>query len=326
MAALNAIPRDALSPAERENYDIYKPQIAALIASQKFRDYEMPANSDSTFWTDIGYTARRPFPHLGRLSQLDRADARHSALFPRTDRRDARRAEARLYAARRDSQGPDGSITAVTDAAPEKNLFYTPFIEMPGIADADKAALRAEAVAAIRDTVQPAYRELLAFMRDEYLPGRTRTTLAAQDMPDGKGVVSRADPGIHHARHGPGGDSCARPARSRQPASADGRRDDTDGLDRRLPGLPALSAHRSAVLRQDPSGIADAGGVDRQDVRRQGLDLVRLSAAHALRHRAGAGRPRAVLHLRPRRPGPVPRQHLQARDRPLLQSDRDDAA
>ena len=26
------------------------------------RDFEMPANSDTTFWTDLGYTARRPYP------------------------------------------------------------------------------------------------------------------------------------------------------------------------------------------------------------------------------------------------------------------------
>ena len=35
-----------------------------LIASQRFRDFEMPANADTTFWTDIGYTARRPFRTL----------------------------------------------------------------------------------------------------------------------------------------------------------------------------------------------------------------------------------------------------------------------
>jgi uncharacterized protein (DUF885 family) len=56
---------------------------------------------------------------------------------------------------------------------------------MPGIAPQKQAALRAEAVAVIRDTVQPAYRRLLEFMRTEYLPG-TRTTLAAESLPDGK--------------------------------------------------------------------------------------------------------------------------------------------
>jgi uncharacterized protein (DUF885 family) len=81
--------------------------------------------------------------------------------------------------------GRDGSITAVTDATPEGSLFYTPFKDMPGISDADKVALREQAIAVIRDTVQPAYRDLLTFFRAEYLPG-TRTSLAAYDLPDGK--------------------------------------------------------------------------------------------------------------------------------------------
>ena len=58
---LDAIPRAELSDRERINYDVYYPQIQVLIANQRFRDFEMPANSDTTFWTDIGYTARRNF-------------------------------------------------------------------------------------------------------------------------------------------------------------------------------------------------------------------------------------------------------------------------
>ncbi|HEY0342574.1 MAG TPA: DUF885 family protein, partial [Steroidobacteraceae bacterium] len=58
---LDAIPLATLSPGEQINLDVYYPQIQVLIASQKFRDFEMPANSDTTFWTDIGYTARRNF-------------------------------------------------------------------------------------------------------------------------------------------------------------------------------------------------------------------------------------------------------------------------
>jgi uncharacterized protein (DUF885 family) len=82
-------------------------------------------------------------------------------------------------------EGRDASITAVTDATPEASLFYTPFKDMPGIPEADKKSLRDEAISTIRDTVQPAYRELLTFFRAEYLPG-TRTTLAAYDLPDGR--------------------------------------------------------------------------------------------------------------------------------------------
>ncbi len=46
-------------------------------------------------------------------------------------------------------------------------------------------ALRVEALGVIRDIVQPAYRDLYKFVHEEYVPG-TRTTLAVEDLPDGK--------------------------------------------------------------------------------------------------------------------------------------------
>ena len=61
---LDDVPRAQLSPEEQINYDVYRPEIENFVADQKFRDYEMPANSDSAFWTDFGYTARRPFKTL----------------------------------------------------------------------------------------------------------------------------------------------------------------------------------------------------------------------------------------------------------------------
>ena len=58
---LDGIHRADLSTAEQLNYDIYRPQIATLISSQAFREYEMPVNADTTFWTEFSYTARRPY-------------------------------------------------------------------------------------------------------------------------------------------------------------------------------------------------------------------------------------------------------------------------
>jgi uncharacterized protein (DUF885 family) len=182
---LDAVPRAELSPAEQLNYDIYRPQIEALIAEQKFREYEMPANSDTTFWTDLGYTARRTYRSLqdyrNWLSQMQD--------IPRYFHEQTENMRAGLKRGFTPPhvtlEGRDASITTVTDATPEGSLFYTPFKEMPGISAADQKALRDQAVAVIRDTVQPAYRELLTFFRNEYLPG-TRTTLAAYDLPEGK--------------------------------------------------------------------------------------------------------------------------------------------
>jgi uncharacterized protein (DUF885 family) len=182
---LDAIPRAELSAAEQINFDIYRPQIQALIADQQFREFEMPANSDTTFWTDIGYTARRQYRGvqdyrnwIGQMKDLPR--------YFHEQMDEMRAGLKRGFTPPRVTlEGRDASITAVTDATPEASLFYTPFKDMPGIPEADKKSLRDEAISTIRDTVQPAYRELLTFFRAEYIPG-TRTTLAAYDMPDGR--------------------------------------------------------------------------------------------------------------------------------------------
>jgi uncharacterized protein (DUF885 family) len=182
---LDAIPRANLSPREKLNYSVYYPQIQVLIANQKFRDFEMPANSDTTFWTDLGYTARRDF----RTVQDYRNWIAQMRDIPRYfhEQMDEMRAGVKrgFTPPRVTMEGRDASITAVTNATPEGSLFYTPFKDMPGVQAAQQAALRAEAVQVIRDAVQPTYVELLKFMRTEYVPG-CRTTIAAQDLPDGK--------------------------------------------------------------------------------------------------------------------------------------------
>jgi uncharacterized protein (DUF885 family) len=182
---LDAIPRAQLSQPEQLNYDVYRPQIMALIAGQEFRDYEMPANSDTTFWTDIGYTARRDFRSLQDYRNWI-LQMRDIPRYFREQMQEMRAGSKRGFTPPRVTmQGRDASLTSVTEATPEASLFYTPFKDMPGVPEAERAALRAEAVTTIRDTVQPAYRELLRFMREDYLPA-TRTTLAAYDLPDGK--------------------------------------------------------------------------------------------------------------------------------------------
>jgi uncharacterized protein (DUF885 family) len=182
---LDSIPRAELSSAEQLNYDVYRPQIETLIANQRFRDYEMPANSDTTFWTDLGYTARRPFrtvlDYRNWIAQM-----RDVPRYFHEQMDEMRQGLRRGFTPPRVTMtGRDASITAVTEAKPETSLFYTPFQDMPGVPEAERAGLREQAISAIRESVQPAYQELLTFMRSEYLPG-TRTSLAAYDLPDGK--------------------------------------------------------------------------------------------------------------------------------------------
>jgi uncharacterized protein (DUF885 family) len=182
---VNAIPRADLTAEQQVNYDIYRAQLQVLIDNQRFRDFEMPANSDSTFWTDLGYTARRPFRTLTDYEHWI-AQMRDVPRYFHGQMDEMRAGMKRGFTPPRVTlEGRDGSITAVTAATPEGSLFYTPFKEMPGIPPDKQAALRAQALEVIKTVVQPAYVELLNFMRNEYLPG-ARTTLAAEALPDGK--------------------------------------------------------------------------------------------------------------------------------------------
>lgn len=182
---VDAIPRASLSVPEQLNYDIYRAQLQVLIANQKFRDFEMPANSDTAFWTNLGYTARRPFRTLVDYQHWI-AQMRDIPRYFHEEMDEMRAGMKRGFTPPRVTmEGRDSSITAVTQATPEASLFYTPFREMQGIPADKQADLRAQALAVIRDQVQPAYVELLKFMRSEYVPGM-RTSVAASDLPDGR--------------------------------------------------------------------------------------------------------------------------------------------
>jgi len=184
---LDALPAASLSPAERINYAVYRAQIAAFHDALRFKEYEQPVNADTAFWTDVAYSARRPMNsvedyrnYLRLLDGLPRYFDEEIA--------NMRAGLARGFTPPRVTlAGRDGTLRSVTDAkTPQDTVFYTPLRQMPSsIPAAEQEALRAQAVATIRERVQPAYAKTLAFFNGEYVPG-ARTTLAAQDMPGGR--------------------------------------------------------------------------------------------------------------------------------------------
>ena len=183
---LDALPQAGLSPAARLDYQVYRAQVAAFVEELRFREYEQPLNADSAFWTDVTYGARQGF-----ASREDYASyLRQLASYPRYfgEQLDNMRAGlARGFTPPKVTlAGRDASLASVVDAKPEDTVFYTPFKNMPAaIPAAEQAQLRAQAVAAIREQVQPSYARVLSFMREEYMPG-AREVLAAERLPDGK--------------------------------------------------------------------------------------------------------------------------------------------
>ena len=69
--------------------------------------------------------------------------------------------------------------------APEKSPFAHPFFDFPKtLPEADQKRLREQGVAAIRDSMLPAYVKFTKFVRDEYAP-KGRTEVGAWALPDG---------------------------------------------------------------------------------------------------------------------------------------------
>jgi uncharacterized protein (DUF885 family) len=186
MRQLNTIQPATLSRAAQIDYAVYKPQIQALINQEHFHDYEMPANSDSAFWSGVAsFAQRKPktADEYRRYITLMNDVPRYFGDLTT----DMRAGLARGFTPPKVTMtGRDKSIAAVADKQGADNVFYTPFKKMPDtIPASDQAALRAQAIATIDKAVVPAYAQLLKFVRDEYIPN-CRATLAADALPDGK--------------------------------------------------------------------------------------------------------------------------------------------
>lgn len=185
---LDGIDVAQLSAANQVNYAVYREQIGNFVADQKFKNWQMPFNSDSAFWSDIDYDLGGDKLHsvddyrkyLDRLSQIP-------AYFDQQIDNMRAGLKRGFSVPREVLKGRDVSIAAVADLKdPTQSSFYAPFKQLPATIPADQAqALQGQALQRIRDDVIPAYAKLLTFFHDEYVP-QARTTLAAEALPDGK--------------------------------------------------------------------------------------------------------------------------------------------
>jgi len=183
LAQLDAIPAAQLSPDEQVNAAVLRTVLEADIADAGFRTWEMPFNSDSSFWTYLD--AQQPFDDAAGYQRYI-ARMRDIPRFFDEQIVNMRAGLARGFSVPRATlNGRDKSVAAFIVDDPEKSAFYKVFNNIPSnIPAAEQPALRAQGRAVIEQSVMPAYRKLLAFIRDDYIP-HTRTTISAHDLPDG---------------------------------------------------------------------------------------------------------------------------------------------
>lgn len=184
---LDGIDAAKLSPENRINLAVYRPQVEDLAAEVRLRGYEMPFNSDSSFWSDLAFMARQQMHGIG---EYDAYIARLNDVPRYFDQQidNMRAGLARGFSVPRAVlDGRDVSIATMAGLEdPTAASFYEPFKQLPAqIPAAEQQRLRAAAAAAIGQRMVPAYAKLLKFFREEYVP-QARTTLAGEAMPDGK--------------------------------------------------------------------------------------------------------------------------------------------
>ncbi len=185
---LDAIDPQQLTQADQVNYAVYHEQIRNRVADQRFRTWQMPFNSDSAFWSSVGYqlggdslhSVRDYRQYIAKLKQIPRYFDQQIANMKLGLKRGFSVPRAVL-------DGRDRSIASVAGLGnAKKSSFYTPFRSLPDrIPAATRARLKQAAAQAIKTDVIPAYSTLLTFFRNDYVP-HARTTLAAEALPDGK--------------------------------------------------------------------------------------------------------------------------------------------
>ena len=180
---LNAIPAAQLSPDEQVNAAVFRTVLENALIEAKFHTWEMPFNSDSSFWTYLDENqqlrdAAEYQRYIARMRQIPRYFDEQIANMRAGIARGFTVPKATLT-------GRDKSIAAFVAPTPEKTPFYKAFETMPSaIPAAEQARLRKDAAAAIADAVMPAYAKLLNFYRAEYYP-KARASVSAHDLPDG---------------------------------------------------------------------------------------------------------------------------------------------
>ncbi|WP_145478620.1 DUF885 domain-containing protein [Stenotrophomonas rhizophila] len=187
LAQLDKLDTKALSPTNQVNYAIYRDQVFNLAAEVRLRGYEMPFNSDSSFWSNLSFMARREMKtakdyrnYIARLNDVPRYFDQQTDNMRAGLKRGFSVPRAVL-------DGREVSIATVAELKdPTQSPLYAPFRKLPAsIPAAEQAELQAQARQAISASVVPAFVKLRTFFVGEYVP-QARNTLAAEALPDGK--------------------------------------------------------------------------------------------------------------------------------------------
>ena len=186
LARLHKINRKALSEADRLNYDTFEWQLKQTIGRQQFKEYLTPIGMLGGVQTLDGlaqvlsFKTEKDFRDwLARLAALPLLVDQNIVLLEEG-------IKAGLTPPAVLMQRVSKQIARQASGPADASAFYQPFLSMPeSFSEAQKAALRNEAVQLIGEKVIPAYARLGKFFDGVYLP-KARQSIGASALPNGK--------------------------------------------------------------------------------------------------------------------------------------------
>ena len=185
LAALRAIPRAGLTPAEQLDYDLFAREYEQRLATHAFKPWLYQIDHMGGIQTLSETAEILPFQTIKdyedwikRLQGVGTLVDQHIALLDEAVREGRTQPRAIM------ERLPPQLALQVVDA-PEKSPFYPPFKRFPdGIGATDRARLETAGRAAIAGSVLPAYRRLQTAFIERYLPA-TRASVGISGTPQG---------------------------------------------------------------------------------------------------------------------------------------------
>lgn len=187
LEVLKTIDRSALSPADQLNYDLFRREIEQEAEATRFPRELLPINQMGGVQQEIAQT-------LSIAPKLTLQD--YEDMVARLERAPRLIEQTRVLLELGAAQGitpprvtlrdvPNQIASQIAPSAAESPLFSA-FTEFPpGIPEPERQRLRSEAAQAIESGIMPAYRELLEYFNEDYLP-KTREETAISALPQGK--------------------------------------------------------------------------------------------------------------------------------------------
>lgn len=186
LARAEAIAAQELDAQQAISLDLFRFMLQSRIESLRFREWRLPLNSDSGFFSEVLYlsqwhrfdTVDDHRHYLARLADLPRYFDEQIANL-RIGMADGYTLPQAVL------PGTQKGVAATRFERAEDSPMYAPFARMPAAIDAQQQkSLRREARRVIEGKVFPAYARFHEFFEREYMPA-ARTTLGASDLPEG---------------------------------------------------------------------------------------------------------------------------------------------